>query len=157
MILSEFIGFLNQVEEVKFRLQSGIEVPVHFHITELGMVNKTYIDCGETLRDDLFVSFQLWYASDTEHRLAPKGVLSIINKAAQSIRLQDAEIEVEYQSDTIGKYALSFESGMFVLLSKQTNCLAEDQCGIIPQKERVNTDSQDNKGSSACAPGSGCC
>ena len=157
MILSEFIGFLNQVEEVKFRLQSGIEVPLHFHITELGMVNKTYIDCGETLRDDLFVSFQLWYANDTEHRLAPKGALSIINKAAQSIRLQDAEIEVEYQSDTIGKYALSFESGMFVLLSKQTNCLAEDQCGIIPQNDRVNTDSQDNKGSSACAPGSGCC
>ena len=157
MILSEFIGYLNQVEELRFRLQSGIEVPLHFHITELGMVNKTYIDCGETLREDLFVSFQLWYANDTEHRLSTKGALSIINKAAQSIRLQDAEIEVEYQSDTIGKYALSFESGVFVLLSKQTNCLAEDQCGIIPQNERVNTDSQDNKGSGACAPGSGCC
>jgi hypothetical protein len=35
--------------------------------------------------------------------------------------------------------------------------LAEDQCGIVPQSESVNTDSEDNSGNSACAPGSGCC
>jgi hypothetical protein len=35
--------------------------------------------------------------------------------------------EVEYQSDTIGKYDLDFNGKNFTLVNKQTACLAEDQ------------------------------
>ena len=83
MKLSQFIAHLNQLEALSFRLESGVQVPSHFHITELGMTSKTYIDCGGTLREDLFVSFQLWSADDTAHRLSPAKAIDIINAAAQ--------------------------------------------------------------------------
>ena len=157
MKLSQFVACLNQLDTLSFRLESGIMVPAHFHITELGITSKTYIDCGGTLREDRFVSFQLWSDYDTEHRLSPSKAMSIITAAAKKIQLLDVDMEVEYQSDTVGKYALSFDKDCFVLKSKQTACLAEDQCGIVPQSERVNMDSEDNSGNSTCAPGSGCC
>jgi hypothetical protein len=44
--------------------------------------------------------------------------------------IEDYEIEVEYQAETIGKYDLGFNGKDFTLLNKLTACLAEDQCGI---------------------------
>jgi len=157
MKLSQFIAHLNQLDALSFRLESGVQVPSHFHITELGMTSKTYIDCGGTLREDLFVSFQLWSADDTAHRLSPVKAIDIITAAAQKIELLDAEVEVEYQSDTVGKYGLSFGTDGFELQSKKTACLAEDQCGISPQKQKVDMTALNNKDNNACTPGSGCC
>jgi hypothetical protein len=70
--------------------------------------------------------------------------------------MENLEIEVEYQSDTIGKYDLDFDGEGFVLLSKQTACLASDSCGIPPEKLKVKL--QDIKNTtSCCTPGGGCC
>jgi len=63
--------------------------------------------------------------------------LKIIELSERKLDLIDAEIEIEYQSDTIGKYSLDFEEGQLVLKNKQTNCLAEDFCGITPTKKKV--------------------
>jgi len=38
--------------------------------------------------------------------------------------MEDSEIEVEYQSNTISKYDLEFNGNHFVLVSKQSACLA---------------------------------
>ena len=157
MKLSQFVSYLHQLDALSFRLENGTKIPAHFHITELGMTSKAYIDCGGTLREDFFVSFQLWSDNDTEHRLTASKAVSIITSAAQKIQFLDVEMEVEYQSDTVGKYALSFDKDCFVLECKKTACLAEDQCGIIPQNENVDVASGDGAGGSACAPGSGCC
>lgn len=154
MILNEFKKNLEAISELKFSLENGIEVPEHFHITEIGMVNKSYIDCGGTYRNEHYVNFQLWFSNDVEHRLNPKNLIEIIETAAEKMPLPDTEIEVEYQGDTIGKYALSFQSGVFILKSKFTNCLAEDQCGISEPKKKVVLSSIEK---SSCLPGSGCC
>ena len=71
--------------------------------------------------------------------------------------IEDAEIEVEYQSDTIGKYNLAFDGENFLLQSKQTNCLASDKCGIPPEKLKVNLVDLGAKEQACCTPGSGCC
>ena len=154
MILNELKTNLESISELKFSLENGIEVPEHFHITEVGTINKSYIDCGGKYRNDQFINFQVWFSSDTEHRLNPKKLIEIINNAADKIPLPNTEIEVEYQGDTIGKYALSFESNTFILKSKFTNCLAEDQCGISEPKKKMVLASIEN---SSCLPGSGCC
>lgn len=44
--------------------------PAHFHITEMGLVTKNFIDCGNTIREEKLITFQVWYAGDLEHRLA---------------------------------------------------------------------------------------
>ena len=154
MILSEFKKNLEAISELKFSLENGIEVPEHFHITEIGTVNKSYIDCGGTHRNEQYISFQLWFSNDVEHRLTPNRLITILDEAANKMQLTNLEIEVEYQSDTIGKYGLSFESGIFILQSKFTNCLAEDQCGISEPKKKVVLSSIKK---SSCLPGSGCC
>jgi hypothetical protein len=70
--------------------------------------------------------------------------------------LENHEIEVEYQGDTIGKYGLEFKNGVFILISTQTDCLAKDKCGIPQEKPRLRLSTLQAQESS-CAPGSGCC
>ena len=125
MILNELKKNLESIGELKFSLENGIEVPEHFHITEIGSINKSYIDCGGTYRNEQYINFQLWFSSDVEHRLTPKNLIEIIDVAANTMPLSDSEIEVEYQGDTIGKYGLAFESGVFVLKSKYISIWSE--------------------------------
>ena len=68
----------------------------------------------------------------------------------------DFEIEVEYQSTTIGKYDLDFNGKDFVLLNKKTACLAQDQCGIPAEKQKVKLSDMNNE-PSCCNPGGSCC
>ena len=156
MKLSDVKKQLQNVAGVNFILPNGQTVPQPFHVTEVGQINKHFIDCGGTVRDEKTVNFQLWEANDFDHRLAPQKLLSIIELSEKVLNIQDAEVEVEYQSDTIGKYGLEFDGKNFLLTSKQTNCLASDKCGIPPEKLKVSLADLNNK-SSCCTPNSGCC
>jgi hypothetical protein len=130
MKLSEIKIHLETAENVNFKLPTGAYVPAHFHVTEVGLVTKHFIDCGGVERLEKVVNFQLWNANDLEHRLKPKKLANIIALAEKTLGIGDLEIEVEYQMDTIGKYALQYNGIDFELLAKQTACLATDSCGI---------------------------
>ena len=156
MKLSALKEKLTQIKEVEFLLPNGESIPAHYHITEVGQVTKHFIDCGGTVREEKVVNFQLWYTNDFEHRLQPQKIMSIISIAEEKLGLQDAEIEVEYQADTIGKYGLEFKDHQFRLTTKMTDCLAPDKCNIPGQKKKINLSElviQNN----SCTPGSGCC
>jgi hypothetical protein len=156
MKLSQAKNILKSVEEVNFLLPNGTSVPEHFHVTEVGLITKNFIDCGGTVRKETVVNFQLWEANDFEHRLKPQKLLSIIELSEKVLGIEDFEIEVEYQSGTIGKYELDFNGKDFVLLNKQTNCLAQDNCGIPSEKQKLKmTDS--NIEQSCCTPEGSCC
>lgn len=153
MTLEQIKQLLPGLEAVEFRLENGTAVPPHFHVTEVGALSKHFIDCGGTLRQERQISFQLWTAADHDHRLQAGKLLSIIRLAEEKLGLEDAEIEVEYQGETIGKYGLDFNGTHFILRNKQTACLAEDACGVPMQKKRVELSDLSN----SCTPGSGCC
>ena len=154
MNLSQLKNILQTLEKIQFRLENGNSIPEHFHITEVGKIDKNYIDCGGTVRKETFINFQIWCANDFEHRLKPNKLLNIIELSENTLNLPDSEIEVEYQSHTIGKYSLDFDGTFFVLKNKSTNCLAQDMCGITPTKKKIQL-SQLNKNS--CKPNSSCC
>ena len=78
MKLSEIKKHLSTTEKVNFELQNGTLVPEHFHVTEVGLVTKHFIDCGGTIRNEKVVNFQLWDANDFDHRLKPEKLLNII-------------------------------------------------------------------------------
>ena len=155
MKLSEIKNHLNNLEEIAFKLPDGTLVPEHFHVTEVGQVTKNFIDCGGTVRKEEVVNFQLWNADDYNHRLHPEKLLLIIELSERILAIGDHEIEVEYQAETIGKFGLDFDGKYFLLTTKQTDCLAKDQCGIPEKKPKMRL-SQLQK-SSTCEPGSGCC
>jgi hypothetical protein len=157
MKLSEFKKHLSTVTELNFVLPNKVFVPKHFHVTEVGQINKHFIDCGGVIRNEKTVNFQLWEAGDFDHRLAPQKLKDIIALSETKLALEDAEIEVEYQSETIGKYGLEFNGANFHLVSTQTNCLASDKCGIPPEKLKVNLSDLQNANKPSCTPGGKCC
>jgi len=157
MKLSEIKQILNTIEAVNFQLPDGKSVPEHFHVTEVGLITKNFIDCGGTIRKETVVNFQLWDANDFEHRLKPQKLIDIIELSEKVLGIEDFEIEVEYQDTTIGKYDLGFNGKDFLLLNKQTACLAQDQCGIPAEKPKLNLIQINGDNANSCTPGEGCC
>lgn len=156
MKLSEIKSKLPQLSQLTFLLPDGNSVPAHFHITEVGQVNKRFIDCGGTIRDEKSINFQLWEDGDYDHRLGAKKLLDIIQLSEKTLGLEDLKVEVEYQSNTIGKYGLEFNGEAFVLTNTMTDCLAKDKCGIPAQKPKLKL-SEIQTSAGTCTPNSGCC
>ena len=154
MKLSEIKEILTKLDNVEFQLENGTFVPEHFHVTEIGIITKNFIDCGGTIRKEKVVNFQLWNANDYEHRLKPTKLLNIIKLSEEKLGIENAEIEVEYQTETIGKYDLDFNGKTFVLRNKTTACLAQDACGIPMEKPKIKISDLKDAG---CSPNSGCC
>lgn len=151
MKLSEVKQSLRHIPAVNFKLPDGSYVPQHFHVTEVGLVTKHFIDCGGVERKDTVVNFQLWEAGDYDHRLAPQKFLSILDISKRVLgNAEDLNIEVEYQQSTIGRFDLGFDGKDFILAAKQTACLAQDACGIAPKK-------MSDEASSCCSGEGGCC
>lgn len=153
MNISEIKGHLEKLEQIAFELPNGELVPRHFHVTEIGRINKKFIDCGGTVREEVKAGFQLWEANDYDHRLHPKKLLSIIQLSQKILELGDLEIEVEYQAETIGRFGLDFNGENFLLTNKYTTCLAKDNCGIPEKPKKRIADLQ----TGSCIPGTGCC
>ena len=160
MKLSEVKLVLKKMNTIGFQLANGDLVPSHFHVTEVGKITKNFIDCGGVVRKEEVANFQLWNANDYDHRLHPEKLLNIIELSEKVLKIDDLEIEVEYQSETnssetIGKFGLDFNGTNFLLTPKQTNCLAQDQCGIPEGKQKVTLSELNSE--SCCAPDSNCC
>ena len=153
MKLSEFKNQLSGLREIAFELPDGSLVPAHFHVTEVGKVSKHFIDCGGTLREEMKISFQLWEENDYNHRLHPDKLVHIIDLATKKLNLPDAQIEVEYQGESINKYELDFNGNNFLLVNTQTACLAKDACGLPEKKPKLKLSELQN----SCNPASGCC
>jgi len=154
MKLQEFKNILSSLNHPAFALPSGEQLPPHYHLTEVGEITKNFVDCGGTVRHQKVVSFQLWTADDFDHRLKAQKVIKIIEMAESELGVGNLEVEIEYQSDTVGKYGLEFDGQAFQLTPTQTDCLAKEKCGIPTDAPITMKVSQS---SSACSPESGCC
>ena len=155
MKLSQVKSVLKELDTIGFQLPNGKLVPSHFHVTEVGKIIKHFIDCGGTLRNEEVVNFQLWNANDYDHRLHPEKLLNIIELSEKVLNLDDLEVEVEYQGDTIQKFGLDFDGEYLLLTTKQTDCLARDKCGLPVEKTKVELSSL--KDASYCSPDGNCC
>lgn len=136
MKLSEFKRHLeeNPGHHLKFVLPDEDEIPAHAHITEVGRVEKTFVDCGGTTRKASCCCLQTWVADDTEHRLHPEKLAQIIERAAIIFERHDLPVEIEYEDCcSFSQYPVSrvtVSNGIlqFHLISKHTDCLAKDVC-----------------------------
>lgn len=161
MKLSEIKQLLSELDSIVFQLPNKSIVPEHFHVTEVGLVTRNFIDCGGTVRESKVVNFQLWEARDFDHRLAPKKLLDIIDLSERTFNIDaEMEIEVEYQGETIGRYGLAFNGISFLLTATLTDCLAPDSCGIpVEKRPRPLVELVKENKASSCSPSSGssCC
>jgi hypothetical protein len=156
MTLQELKNNLLLVNELTIVKPDGTIIPKHFHITEVGLQSKHFIDCGGTIREEKNATMQVWVANDTEHRLEPQKFLKIIELSEKLFNNENPEVEIEYQDETIGKYGLRFDGTNFILELKETACLAQDSCGIPEEKRKVKLADLSTP-SNCCTPGGGCC
>jgi hypothetical protein len=157
MRLSEFKKHLSNLDKLDFVQLNGELVPLHFHITEVGLITKNFIDCGGDVHTEKLANLQIWVADDVDHRLEPGSLLRIIDLSNKVLGNEDMEIEVEYQTDTIGRYSLEMRENTFVLQPKQTDCLAKVKCNISQPKRKFQMSEIGSSKVNSCAPGSGCC
>jgi hypothetical protein len=119
--------------ELRFVLPDGDLVPAHAHITEAGRIDKSFVECGGTVRKISGCTLQAWVADDVEHRLSPGKLAGILDVAAPLFLAEDLEVEIEYEDCAISQFPVleaAFADGVlsFQLGSKHTDCLAKDVC-----------------------------
>lgn len=157
MKLSELKNQLQSLESLNFIQPNGYFIPRHFHITEVGVITKKFIDCGGAIHSEKVANIQIWVASDLDHRLSPKALLNILDISEKILNGEDLEIEVEFQTETIGKYGLDMKNENFVLTVTKTDCLAKELCGIPVTKQKIQLVELGKEIEGFCTPGGTCC
>jgi Family of unknown function (DUF6428) len=125
----------NKDSSLHMMLPSGEFIPDHFHVTEIGRVQKNFIDCGGTRRQSLACLLQIWTAYDSEHRLVAGKLANILGLARPILESDELPVEVEYGAKVAAQYRLRNVEAtpkglLFVLAGRQTECLAPDKCGV---------------------------
>jgi len=120
---------------VRLMMPDQTFVPDHFHITEVGRVQKDFVDCGGTIRSQTACVLQVWLANDTDHRLNSDKLLQIMRLAAPVLMSSELPVELEYEEQTLSQYQLtevdtSTSEIVLRLVSKHSGCLAPDRCGV---------------------------
>lgn len=151
MNISELKNLLGQhpVKRVSFLLPDMTTIPVHFHITEVGHIQKNYIDCGGTLRASSACVLQAWVANDEDHALSAGKLAAILKLADKILPSDDLQVEVEFEAPLISQFPVASadvtaDAVVFHLATKHTDCLAKEKCGIESE-------------SACCSTKSGCC
>ncbi len=150
MTIDELVGVLTaNPSHLHLMLPDGAFVPAHFHVTEVGRVQKDFIDCGGTVRSVVSCVLQVWVADDTDHRLDTTKLAKVVRLAAPLLKAGDLPVEVEYENGVVSQYPVSeaevTPAGVLLHLgTKHTACLAMDLCGVGATKTE-------------CSPTGGCC
>ena len=151
MKISEFKSIIKKLKDIVFVLPSGKKIPSHLHITEIGIIQKQYVDCGGNLRLENLINMQLWYSNDKNHKIEPAKILKIIERSDKLLKFQDDEIQIEYQQDTVCKFNLKFSGDItFKLIKTFTDCLDKESFNII-EKSRIKINRI------KCDHATGCC
>jgi hypothetical protein len=137
MNLSELKSLLREHADRHFRIQlpGGAAVPVSFHVTEVGRVQKTFLDCGGTLRETLACQLQVWVGPDYDHRIETGKMASILDKAKAYLPDESIPVEIEYEDRVISQYTVdghevTADAVILKLAHKHTECLAPELCGL---------------------------
>jgi hypothetical protein len=135
MLLKELKQVLktNPTSLVRFRLPDGSLLAAHAHITEVGLVTKSFIDCGGTTREERKCQLQSWVAEDYDHRLRADKLLSIIDKAQVIVGNDDLPVDVEHDVGFAAAFPISSVTvahGEVIIesASRHTQCLAPEKC-----------------------------
>jgi hypothetical protein len=159
MTLSEFKSLLAAHSGLHFRIRlpDGDSVPLSFHVTEVGRVQKTFLDCGGTLRESITCQLQVWVGEDYDHRIETGKMAGILKKAKPYLPDESVPVEIEYEDRVISQYTiedheLTPEAVVLKLTHKHTECLAPELCGLppLPDAGRI-------KSAGSCCGPTGCC
>lgn len=139
MKVHEFKSVLEQhpAAFLRFVLPNGEKVPAHAHVTEVARLDKQFVDCGGTRRNDSRCQLQTWVANDLDHRLTAQKLLGILQKAAPLLASDELEVDVEQEVAWTSQFPLGSATPanrelLLQLVVRHTACLAQDKCAPKP-------------------------
>jgi hypothetical protein len=139
MHVSELVKALTEASEatIRFRLPSGELTPAHAHVTEIARINKRFIDCGGTLREEALCRLQTWVADDYDHRLTAAKLAKVLKKAHTVLGDQDLDVDVEHDMGFVTQFPLASvdligSEAILNLQGRNTACLAPELCCPTP-------------------------
>lgn len=111
----------------------GEPIEPHFHVTEVGRVQRDFVDCGGTVRQVVTCLLQTWVGEDLDHRITAGKLLKAFDHAVPVLRGEDLPVELEYESCNVVQLvvaAVSQDGDRFVIQlgAKHTDCLAKELC-----------------------------
>jgi len=141
MTLDEFASILVHHSDKPFQmlLPGGGEIPLSFHITEVGYVTKQFIDCGGNTHRSETTQLQVWAGGDEDHRLEAGKFVKILQTARDRGILPRSAgafpVEIEYEDLALTQFPISGyeivdDAVVLQLKAKHTDCLAKEQCGV---------------------------
>ena len=141
MTLREFKALLeaNRNKQFLIQLPNQNQVPVSFHITEVGQVSKTFIDCGGKVHSVQTCQLQAWVGDDTDHRIETGKMADILKLAKSIVPNDEIDLEIEYEDTTISQYpvedyTVTDDAVVLNLTTKHTDCLAKEVC-LVPSSD----------------------
>ena len=169
MTLREFKTLLqdNRGRLFQVALPTGEGVPISFHITEVGRVEKTFLDCGGTLRNRSTAQLQVWVGPDEDHRIQAGKMADILERSGQVVPDDILPLEIEYEMESgfvsqfpVAGFAVSNDAVVLHLGVRHTECLAPELC-ITPAnvpafKSSLSLEPVIETNGCGCGP-SGCC
>jgi len=166
MTLQEFKALLQENRGKLFQvvLSTGDAVPISFHITEVGRVEKTFVDCGGKLHTRKTAQLQVWVGPDEDHRIQAGKMADILDKSSQIVPDDTLPLELEYEMENgfvsqfpVAGFSTSDEAVVLELGVRHTECLAPELC-IVPAPSASQFVSLTMAPSNGCGCGpSGCC
>ena len=116
----------------RFVLPNGDSIPVHAHVTEVGHVAKTFIDCGGVLGKSETVLLQTHVGLDTDHRLRADRFAKILELGERVVPHDNLEVEVEYDCCVVAQYPVTAVKSAgdhldIILGKRRTQCLAQER------------------------------
>lgn len=137
MLFHQLKSLLDQYSDrfFRIRLPEGDAIPLSFHVTEIGHVHKTFLDCGGTKRETETCQLQIWVGEDYDHRIETSKMSGILAKGESLLPKTDLPVEIEYEDKVISQYTISDheitdEAVVLQLAHKHTECLAPELCGL---------------------------
>ncbi len=108
-------------------------IEAHFHVTEIGRVQRDFVDCGGTIRQTVTCLLQTWVGPDTDHRITAGKLLKAFAHAAPVLRGEDLPVELEYETCNVVQLTvagITREADRFLIQlgAKHTDCLAKELC-----------------------------
>ncbi len=111
----------------------GEPIEAHFHVTEIGRVQRDFVDCGGAVRQVVSCLLQTWVGDDLDHRITGASLLKAFLHADPILRGDDLPVEIEYEACNVVQLkilsvATEAEHLVIRLGKKHTDCLAKELC-----------------------------
>jgi hypothetical protein len=132
---------------LRFVLPNGDCIPAHAHVTEVGHVVKSFIDCGGLIGKEEKIVVQTHVGDDVDHRLRSDRFAKILRLGRRVIPNVDLDVDIEYDCCVVAQYPIAEarrEGGHvnLILHRGRTQCWARER-------------ESDTAG--CCAPSTACC